>query len=203
MKEITPNIQINIEDFRAVNKANIIIDGITVVAGENGCGKSSISKLIYFLYKTVSNYEVLAKKKLVSDLGNIVRFFDILQQELRLNIKERKSRDDFRREIYELRRNLINSEYLKDELSKWLNIVERFEEVYIQSNIEPSERFRHNAVRFNYIINDILNNEINGRLKNEDIDNDIYKSFAKIKIFIKNNFDQAIKKIKTRPTSLF
>jgi energy-coupling factor transporter ATP-binding protein EcfA2 len=203
MEKTTPNIQINIEDFRAINKANLIIDGITVVAGENGSGKSSISKLLYFLYKTVSNYEILVKKRLSSDLGNVGRFFDIFQQELRLNIKERKSREDFRREVYELRKGLINSEDLKDELTKWLNIVQILEEVYDQSNAEPSERFRHNAVRFNYIIKDILRFELKKGLKNDDFEFDMNKSFSEIKAFIENNFNQAIKKIKTRPTSLF
>ena len=54
----TPQIRIKTEGFRAIGKADIIINGITVVAGENGCGKSTISKLLYYLYKTASNYDL-------------------------------------------------------------------------------------------------------------------------------------------------
>ena len=86
---MTPsNIRIKTEGFRAVNSADIIIDGITVVAGENGCGKSSISKLLYFLYKTVNNYDLLVKERLLINLRGVTRFIDIVQQDLRLNVKD-------------------------------------------------------------------------------------------------------------------
>ena len=42
------NLRVNTEKFRAINKADILIEGITLVAGENGCGKSTLSKLLYF-----------------------------------------------------------------------------------------------------------------------------------------------------------
>ena len=51
-----PQIRLKIYSFRAVKSADIIIDGITVVTGENGCGKSTLSKLLYFFYKTVAVY---------------------------------------------------------------------------------------------------------------------------------------------------
>lgn len=195
MKEITPNIRINIEDFRAINKADLIIDGITVVAGENGCGKSSISKLLYFLYKTVSNYDILVKRNLVSSLRNVTRFLDIFQQELRLNFKDRNLRDDFRRESRELRKNLMNSEYLEDELNNWIQVVDKLEGIYNESKDSVSDRIRHNTSRLNYIMNDILKGEDNG--DKLDI------SFSQIKDFIESKFKEAIGKIKSRPTSLF
>ncbi len=36
-------IKITVNNFRAIEKAEINIDGITVVTGENGCGKSTLS----------------------------------------------------------------------------------------------------------------------------------------------------------------
>ena len=123
---MTPsNIRIKTEGFRAVNSADIIIDGITVVAGENGCGKSSISKLLYFLYKTVNNYDLLVKERLLINLRGVTRFIDIVQQDLRLNVKDRNVREELRKEISELRREIYSTEYLEDELQKWLNVVER------------------------------------------------------------------------------
>lgn len=193
---MTPNIRIKIEDFRAIDKADLIIDGITVVAGENGCGKSSISKLLYFLYKTASNYDVLVKRNLVLSLRNVTRFLDIVQQELRLNIKDRNLRNEFRHENYELRRNLIIPEDLEEELQRWIQIVERLEEVYNESKESASDKFRINTVhRLNYIMKDILVGEDDG--DNLDF------SFTQIKDFVESKFKEAIGKIKSRPASLF
>jgi predicted ATPase len=57
-------IKVEIKDFRAIHHAEIILDGITVVTGENGCGKSTISKLLYQTYKTANNFDTILKKEL-------------------------------------------------------------------------------------------------------------------------------------------
>ena len=36
-----PQIEINLKNFRAIKEANIILDGITVVSGENGSGNDN------------------------------------------------------------------------------------------------------------------------------------------------------------------
>lgn len=192
----TSNIRIKTEGFRAVNKADLIIDGITLVAGENGCGKSSISKLLYFLYKTVSNYDILVKKRLFSSLQDIVRFLDIVQQELTINLKDRNLRDEYRREISELKRGLYGAEFLEDELINWIRVVDKIEQIYTTSEIKtirPS--LLGKSMRLKYIIKDIL--------KIENSDEEFSESFPKIKSLIERRFKDAINKIKSRPTSLF
>ena len=73
MKE-NSNLNIVIENFRAINKADININGITVLAGENGCGKSTISRLVYYLYKTIANYDNIISENLNDELRNIYTF---------------------------------------------------------------------------------------------------------------------------------
>ena len=47
---------ISVKDVRAIKEAEIALNGITVLAGENGCGKSTISKLLYGFIKTSLNF---------------------------------------------------------------------------------------------------------------------------------------------------
>ncbi len=71
-------IEINIpEKFRAINMAKIFLDGITVVAGINGCGKSTLSKLLYQTYKYSINYNRL----LVLDIRDQLQpYYEVLNQ---------------------------------------------------------------------------------------------------------------------------
>ena len=71
-------IEINIpEKFRAINKADIWLDGITVVSGINGCGKSTISKLLYQTYK----YSIQYNRLLTSDVNEKLKpYYDVLNQ---------------------------------------------------------------------------------------------------------------------------
>lgn len=64
-------------NYRAIKKAEIIIDGITVLAGENGTGKSTLSRWLYGVTKVLCNYEAMiendARKSLKSLLQQIER----------------------------------------------------------------------------------------------------------------------------------
>ena len=42
-------VELSVENFKAVKKADIALNGITVVSGINGCGKSSLSQLLFIL----------------------------------------------------------------------------------------------------------------------------------------------------------
>lgn len=59
------SIKIDLNNFRAIEEANIILDGITVVSGVNGCGKSTISKLLYYTFKNINEFD-----KLVVDINS-------------------------------------------------------------------------------------------------------------------------------------
>lgn len=65
--------QLNIGNYHAIKQANLILDGLTVVAGVNGCGKSTISRWLYYIVNGLSSLDGL----LFSDFrSKIVGMFD-------------------------------------------------------------------------------------------------------------------------------
>ena len=60
-------------DYHAIAEADITIDGITVLAGDNGCGKSTLSRWLYYLVNTSSRYEELLFGELKGQLDELLR----------------------------------------------------------------------------------------------------------------------------------
>jgi predicted ATP-dependent endonuclease of OLD family len=189
MKETPAYIRVKTEDFRAIKEADIIIDGITVVAGENGCGKSSLSKLLYFLYKTVANYDVLVRTQLGDELQKISKLLDIIRQELRLiqQLNLGRETSEFKKQL------LANTDSLEENLNKWIKLINNVELIVDKNEISKNYPLR--ISRLKYIIKDIL--------QRENISEDIKDIFPLLKTFIEERFKEASDKIQTRPTSLF
>lgn len=50
-------MRLKIENFAKIKNADIAINGITVIAGENNTGKSTVGKIIFSLYKSLVGIE--------------------------------------------------------------------------------------------------------------------------------------------------
>lgn len=192
MKETPAYIRVKTEDFRAIKEADIIIDGITVVAGENGCGKSSLSKLLYFLYKTVANYDVLVRTQLGDELHSISTFLDIIGIQIQVTEKKENEQLNLRHETSELRKQLLSStDSLEENLNNWINLINKIELIFDKPEINKTIGIS----RLLYIITDIL--------QSENISEEIKDVFPQVKAFIIERFKEARDKTLTRPTSLF
>ena len=89
-------LHFTLHNFRAVESAELDLWGITVIVGKNGCGKSTISKVLYSILDTATRFDVFASrdiakksKRLFSDIVDIVLNFayqlsDIPQEMIRL-----------------------------------------------------------------------------------------------------------------------
>lgn len=170
------NIKVVTENFRAIGHAAIQINGITVVAGENSSGKSTISKLLYELFNTVSNYEILVKEELMREFSKLFQFFEIVYTDSK-SILDRKEYSNIVDLSYEYNYKNKSFQEINDLLSLFLS------EIYSKIDVTKSSRY-------NYIVSNILGDEIDNTLEN-------------IISFINQKIKKAIDKVHSRPISLF
>lgn len=91
----------SIKDYHAIKDAKIRIDGITVLAGINGCGKSTLSRWLYYLVNATREFERFQRRYFVDalfrEVEKVSRFFrptpkysnyTSVKRQLRLFLKE-------------------------------------------------------------------------------------------------------------------
>lgn len=55
-------MKLKLNNIAMIKEAEIKIDGLTVLAGKNGTGKSTISKTLFTIFNSFSHYEDEIKK---------------------------------------------------------------------------------------------------------------------------------------------
>lgn len=61
-----------LSNYHAIENAEITLDGITVLAGENGSGKSTISRWLYYLIRGTNEYEMFVEKEALSEIRSML-----------------------------------------------------------------------------------------------------------------------------------
>ncbi len=185
------NLRVVTQNFRAIDSADIIIDGITLVAGINGCGKSTLSKLIYNLYNTLAEYDSLISYHLYEKLSGVIHFLKIAQRELYSVKSYREKRIEFNNNIVHLENLTENNKPSLDILKEWINLVEKIE---IASNLEGSIN-KETDRRLLLIAKDIINDKLD--------DDCVENPFTIIKEYIKSSFKEAFGIIESRSIGIF
>lgn len=62
-------MRLNIKNFAKIKDADIIIDGITVIAGENNTGKSTVGKVLFSLFNSLQDID----NKILDDRAAAIR----------------------------------------------------------------------------------------------------------------------------------
>ena len=92
-------LRIKVSDFHAINKADILLNGITVLTGENSSGKSTLSKLLYYGLYLNLRYENIRYDNLKSNwnrlLFRLMNFSDDLKIETRDYFADFINNNDF------------------------------------------------------------------------------------------------------------
>ncbi len=187
----TPQIRVKTEGFRAIANADIIIDGITVVTGENGCGKSTLSKLLYYLYKTGTNYEKLVVDELRKKLSDTYRFLQVVIPDLSFALNEKNAKKELE-EFY-------NEDSLSENLlEKWKMFISKISHVFSRVSTEQQDLLFQSSwkTRMKHILGDILD-------QNESPSKDFQEIFNELTNHVASIFNESFEKINSRPVGLF
>lgn len=102
-------MELNINNFAKIEKADITIDGITVIAGENNTGKSTVGKILFSLFNALSNIEERIYEERLKEIRTSNR---LIVQSCLLNVDEVKKMP--MRSILEIERKV--SRVIEDKL---------------------------------------------------------------------------------------
>ncbi len=72
-----------LSEYQAVKEADLTIDGLTVLAGENGCGKSTLSRWLYYLVNGVQRFETFTMRDYVKKVERLIRQHSMAAREIR------------------------------------------------------------------------------------------------------------------------
>ncbi|MDY4078239.1 MAG: AAA family ATPase [Clostridium sp.] len=174
-------MKLYLENFAKIKKADIELNGITVIAGENNTGKSTIGKALYCIFNSFYDLD----KKLNNEKVN--KIMDIIYKSLITNLAVKnidlRIIEKFSHEI-SLEENLSKDE-LKDKLKKILQVsyfdklqdneIEIIAEEIIQVNSITKESLNK------AILNRYFSSEFKSQINNVNKENDKTKLRLEIK----------------------
>lgn len=217
MKEMNTNLMnLTVSKFRAINKADIKLNGITVVTGENGCGKTTLSRLLYVTIKTSRNFDEIVRRDLNRRLREILRALtDLMQDFARI---ERISSPDNSKE-YSIRRVSYRSLLIKNDddsdlsqyeekIYSYINTIQDGINDYLSEKTAPNAKrsrqplIENRLQRIQQILQTLLNDDNPNKGEKGKMD-DVFSLLDKLKISIHQSFAAAMRTLESRNNNVF
>lgn len=131
-------MEIVLKNFGKIQHANVKLDGLTLIAGQNDTGKSTIGKSLFALIKSIFDYENLfndIKKKKVSELLSplIMEF-----------LKEYKVDEELKKNLTTLRDTILRDNFSQNEQSFELAEIKEY---IIQMNSYIEDTLGNNNIK--------------------------------------------------------
>lgn len=134
-------MKLNIKNFAKIEEAEILIDGITVIAGENNTGKSTIGKILFALFNSLSDIEEKIKNQRLKEIQSIVRIVLVNNMSLTDKTKSltlRRLRNTITNKITDgIEETLDGDSDIKAESIR--KIVESAVNIFIRENIDKNK----------------------------------------------------------------
>lgn len=170
-------MKLYLENIGRLSNTEIIIDGITVIAGKNGTGKSTVGKSLYSLFSSFYDYKEkiddLRKNLIISEIRRRTSSFFIRSMDEELI-------ESFLINLYENRFDYKdNQEKLKTDIVRFLNDVDNFKAYNIPRKSPSKDKvdaemidsildilFMEEEKLLSYIIKQSFVHEFNDQIKN-------------------------------------
>lgn len=126
------NYKYSLHNYHAIEQADILVNGITVLSGENGCGKSTLSRWLYYIVNGTIKFDVYLFREYVDDVLGFVNSWGIVSRDI-LRVLEgsstikRQSQFPFIQTAIEQLNHLVDTESFHTEL------VTRVQDIYAQT----------------------------------------------------------------------
>jgi putative ABC transporter, ATP-binding protein len=159
-------MKLNISNFAKIDNADIIIDGITVIAGENNTGKSTIGKILFSIFNSLYDINEQIQGQRISEINANNR--KIIQNHINVQM-DFKTYRQYTLYVERYVNNIIfnNETFNKDEIAAELK--EQFKEknnsIFDDYDI-MLEEIADNIIRVMNISNDVIRKEIISRYFN-------------------------------------
>ncbi|HDR1462163.1 TPA: AAA family ATPase, partial [Pasteurella multocida] len=102
---------------------SIHLNGITLISGENGCGKSTISKMLYYIFKISSSYNLLIGENLKGELAPVLTLVHLVIRDMHSELKVQRNQYLF--ELRKLDDRLSREEPSEEVLNLLVNQLDR------------------------------------------------------------------------------
>ena len=177
-----------LKNIGKLSEANVELNGITVIAGENNTGKSTVGKVLYSVFNSYYDIEHQIDTERTQ---NIARALDIMYRESTNRMTSRVDTEEISKLIIEHSEQYVeNNDKLKEDI---IGLITQYDDNFVNKNnneyldIAIERIFVVLSVSREEILKTIiekkLNNEFNGQINN------IYsESDAIVKLIIKNVF---------------
>lgn len=182
-------MRLYLKNIGKLSEANVELNGITVIAGENNTGKSTVGKVLYSVFNSYYKIENQIENE---KLQSISRILDMLYREIMTRITSRLDTRDIAKTILEHETDYIrNLEKLKEDI---IVLIAPYDDNFVSKVNMNADTLN---VTINRIINilsisrtEILEKIIENKLKSEfngNINNVYLYNDAKISLNIRND----------------